>query len=100
MHTAGFSYGIFGVGPVDALYNVNHPLNASDSKAFIDRMAELPLAFEPGTQWRYSVSTDVLGVLVERVTQQSLGAYFQTAIFEPLGMVDTGFVVAEDQLHV
>ena len=98
MHTAGFSYGIFGVGPVDALYNVNHPLSAEDSDAFVRRLAELPLAFEPGTQWRYSVSIDVLGVLIERVTQQSLGEYFQRAIFEPLGMVDTGFVVREDQL--
>ena len=42
---------------------------------------------------KYSVSIDVLGVLIERVTQQSLGRYFQTAIFDPLGMVDTGFVV-------
>ena len=98
MHTAGFTYGLFSVGPVDALYNVNHPLNAESSDAFIQRMAELPLAFEPGTQWRYSVSTDVLGVLVERVTQQSLGEYFQTQIFDPLGMVDTGFVVSEEQV--
>ena len=98
MHTAGFTYGIFGIGPVDALYNVDHPLKAEDSDAFVRRMAELPLAFEPGTQWRYSVSTDVLGVLVERVTEQSLGAYFQTQIFTPLGMVDTGFVVDDDQI--
>ena len=98
MHTAGFTYGIFGVGPVDALYNVDHPLNAADSDAFVRRMAELPLVFEPGTRWQYSISIDVLGVLVERVTGLSLGEYFQAEIFGPLGMVDTGFVVDEEQL--
>ena len=98
MHTAGFSYGIFGVGPVDALYNIDHPLLAENSDDFISRMAELPLAFEPGTQWRYGVSTDVLGVLVERVTEQSLGQYFEENIFTPLGMTDTGFVVSDDQV--
>lgn len=99
MHTAGFSYGIFGVGPVDALYNIDHPLLSQDSDNFIERMAELPLAFEPGTQWRYGVSTDVLGVLVERVTDQSLGEYFDEHIFTPLGMTDTGFVVSDEQAH-
>ena len=80
---------------MDALYNVNHPLTAEDSDAFVRRMAELPLAFEPGTQWRYSVSIDVLGVLIERVARQSLGGIFPNGDFEPLGMVDTGFVVAK-----
>ena len=69
-HTSGFTYGIW-VSPVDAQYNVDHPLLAQDSKAFVDRLSELPLVDEPQTIWRYSVSTDVLGVLVERVTGQS-----------------------------
>ncbi len=98
-HTSGFSYGIFGIGPVDALYNLNHPLMAETSTEFVERLAELPLAFDPGTQWRYGVSTDVLGVLIERVTGQSLGEYLSSAIFEPLGMMDTGFVVSEDQVE-
>lgn len=97
-HSAGFSYGFFGVGPVDGLYNLNHPLLAETSEGFIDRLSTLPLAFEPGSGWRYGVSTDVLGVLVERISGQTLGAYLSQNIFEPLGMVDTGFVVAQEDV--
>jgi CubicO group peptidase (beta-lactamase class C family) len=97
-HSAGFSYGFFGVGPVDTLYNLNHPLMAKDSDGFIERLAVLPLVFEPGTDWRYGVSIDVLGVLIERVTGQSFGEYLETNIFEPLGMHDTGFVVLDEDI--
>ena len=97
-HSAGFSYGFFGVGPVDTLYNLNHPLMAKDSDGFIERLAVLPLVFEPGTDWRYGVSIDVLGVLIERVTGQSFGEYLEANIFEPLGMHDTGFVVSEEDV--
>ena len=97
-HSAGFSYGFFGVGPVDTLYNLHHPLKAEDSDGFVERLAVLPLVFEPGTDWRYGVSTDVLGVLVERVTEVSFGEYLDANIFHPLGMMDTGFVVSEDNV--
>ena len=98
-HTSGFTYGIFGVSPVDAQYNVDHPLLAQDSKAFVDRLSELPLVDEPQTIWRYSVSTDVLGVLVERVTGQSLENYMHQVLFEPLNMVDTSFTVDEGDIE-
>ncbi len=97
-HSAGFSYGFFGVGPVDGLYNLNHPLLAEDSDGFVERLSTLPLAFEPGSGWRYGVSTDVLGVLVERVSGQTLDEYLSQNIFEPLDMVDTGFVVADEDI--
>ena len=97
-HTSGFTYGIFGVSPVDAQYNVEHPLLAQDSQTFIDTLSDLPLAYEPQSDWRYSVSTDVLGVLVERVTEQSLEDYMQQVLFDPLNMVDTSFSVKDQDL--
>lgn len=98
-HSSGFTYGIFGVSPVDAKYNVEHPLLAEDSTAFVNTLAELPLAYEPGTAWRYSVSTDVLGVLVERVSGETLEDYMSHALFKPLGMVDTSFSVPIAEQH-
>ncbi|MFL4471186.1 serine hydrolase domain-containing protein [Tateyamaria armeniaca] len=61
------------------------------------RLAELPLAFAPGTRWEYSVGIDVIGRVIEVVTGQSLAEVFQQRIFDPLGMSETGFVVAENQ---
>ena len=78
--------------PVDQLYhkaklhNPNRPLAET-----IKLLAALPLRYQPGTQWHYSVATDVLGRLVEVVSGMTLEQYFQTNIFEPLGMTDTAF---------
>ena len=58
----------------------------------------LPLMFQPGSRWHYGIATDVLGVLIERVSGMSLGDFFRTRIFEPLGMRDTAFWVPEAQL--
>lgn len=58
----------------------------------------MPLEFDPGTAWNYSVATDVLGYLVQLLSGQSLDDYFREHIFEPLGMRDTGFQVREDQM--
>src|SRR5436305_1196375 len=58
-HTAGFTYGLFGNTPVDKLYQTDPPLNAPSLKAFIDRMATLPLLYQPGERWVYSVSVDI-----------------------------------------
>src|SRR5262249_42856046 len=61
----------------------------------IDKLADLPLSYHPGTSWEYSVATDVLGRVVEVVSGKTLDAFFRAHIYDPLGMVDTGFFVPE-----
>jgi CubicO group peptidase (beta-lactamase class C family) len=98
-HTSGFTYSFQERTPVDAAYRrteLEHALK-NDSKSFIDHLASIPLEFDPGTSWNYSVSTDVLGVIVERVSGQALPDYFAEHIFGPLGMVDTGFHISADK---
>jgi CubicO group peptidase (beta-lactamase class C family) len=69
-----------------------------DASAWLGRMAGLPLMFQPGSRWHYGIATDVLGVLIERVSGMRLGDFFRTRIFEPLGMRDTVFWVPDAQL--
>ncbi len=100
-HTSGLSYGLFDPGTVlfDA-YNkaaVMHPGKTLDE--MMKALAPLPLAFQPGTQWEYSVATDVLGRLVEVVSGATFGAFLAGRIFEPLGMSDTDFWVPEAKLE-
>ena len=59
----------------------------------IDKLSKLPLAAQPGTDWRYGPSVDIQGYLVEKLSGQTLDVFLQTKIFEPLGMTDTGFWV-------
>lgn len=98
-HTSGLSYGIFDPGTVlfkgynDA--RVLNPLTLLTD--MIDKLADLPLSYHPGTSWEYSVATDVLGRVVEVVSGQPLDVFFKARIFDPLGMVDTGFYVPEAQ---
>jgi CubicO group peptidase (beta-lactamase class C family) len=92
------TYGFFGLGPVERLYMRDHPLFSSSQEEMLEKLSTLPLVEQPGTKWRYSVSTDVLGALVERVSGQSLGEFFQEHIFLPLSMEDTGFVVPDEKL--
>ena len=101
-HTSGLSYGFHHLHPVDALYRKagyewGSP-KGLDLAAVVDQWAELPLVFQPGSSWNYSVSTDVPGRVVEVVSGQSLDEFFRTRIFEPLGMTDTRFHVPEDDL--
>ncbi|WP_225984533.1 serine hydrolase domain-containing protein [Noviherbaspirillum aerium] len=99
-HTSGFTYGIFGDSLVKAEYRragIAHPRMSSDE--FIKAMGQVPLMYQPGTVWEYSHSTDVLGVLLERVSGQSLDEFLSERIFKPLGMLDTGFWVEEEHHH-
>ncbi len=94
-HTAGFTYGFHHVHPVDEMYRAagfewGYP-EGMDLGACVDTWASLPLLFDPGSEWAYSVATDVLGRLVEVVSGQRLDEFFRTRIFEPLGMEETGF---------
>lgn len=98
-HTSGLSYGVFDPSAVlfdaYAQAGVHHPL--LPQARFIDALAALPLNFHPGDRWEYSLATDVLGALVEAVSGQRLGDFFQQRIFGPLGMVDTAFTVPPDK---
>src|SRR5215475_15431379 len=85
-HSAGFD--------VNAGYaKLRIPERDKPLQAFIDRLAKLPLAAQPGTDWRYGPSVDIQGYLVEKLSGQPLDVFLQTKIFEPLGMKDTGFWV-------
>ncbi len=98
-HTSGLTYGVFSDTPVDSMYREVGVL--SDDRtlaAMVDTLGTLPLLHHPGETWHYSVSTDVLGRLVEVVSGQSLDTVFQTRIFEPLGMDDTMFEVPSSEM--
>lgn len=95
-HTAGFSYGFLDSDPLAKIYREKQILASPDLNVFIDRLAEAPLLFQPGTEWNYSVATDVQGALVERMTGMSFGEFLQKEIFDPIGMTNTGFRVADE----
>jgi CubicO group peptidase (beta-lactamase class C family) len=98
-HMSGLSYGLQNRTNVDAAYrasNLDVARMHLSSDEYIDRLSKLPLEFSPGERWNYSVSTDVLGVAVERISGQRLGDYFERHIFAPLGMTETAFGVRPD----
>ena len=95
-HTSGLTYGFFGTGLVKKAYVDgkvwdDYPTNAE----LVDRLAKLPLAYQPGTTWDYSHSTDVLGRVIEVVAGTSLLQFEKERILDPLGMKDTGFYVTD-----
>ena len=109
-HTAGFSYTIAGNGPLEKEYARLglQPMAAStlvrpgepsapDLTTYMQRLATLPLVFEPGSKWRYSIGLDVAGALLERLTGKALDRVFADQLFGPLGMNDTGFFVSPTQ---
>jgi CubicO group peptidase (beta-lactamase class C family) len=98
-HTAGFTYGFFGSTPVDKMYQEAQPLSAPNLQDFIGRMAKLPLVYQPGEGWVYSVSVDIQGYLVEKLSGKPFGDFLRERIFLPLGMKDTGFYVPADKLN-
>ncbi len=96
-HTSGLTYGFMHAHPVDALYR-HAGLEAGtpatdDLAALCRRLAGLPLVFQPGTEWNYSMSIDVLGRVLEVVAGAPLDELMRIRLFEPLGMVDTAFSV-------
>ena len=97
-HTAGLTNGWHPEDPVERAYRDAALRQSPDLTAYIDKLATLPLRFEPGTRYHYSVATDVLGALVERLSGQTLEHFFQTRIFEPLEMHDTFFNVPDDKM--
>jgi CubicO group peptidase (beta-lactamase class C family) len=99
-HTSGLTYGFQSRTNVDAAYRklkVEEMHGDHDLESFIGMLAKLPLEFSPGEAWNYSVSTDVVGYLVQKIAGKPLSQVLRERIFEPLKMTDTGFFVREDQ---
>jgi len=89
-HTAGFTYGIFGDTPVDRMYRESGLPPYDDAlQVIIDKLATIPLLFQPGERFEYSMAVDIQGYLIEKWTGQELGAYLKEHLFEPLGMDQT-----------
>jgi CubicO group peptidase (beta-lactamase class C family) len=100
MHTSGLTYGFMNATNVDRAYRkmkVQQSRPGYTLQDMVNELSQLPLEFEPGSAWNYSVATDVLGYLVEVISGQALPDYFQQHIFEPLGMVDTGFEIEPEK---
>lgn len=102
-HTSGLTYGFHHTHPVDAIYRKagyewGQPRGV-DLAGACEAWAQFPLLFQPGSEWNYGVSTDVLGRLVEVISGTPLDQFFQSRIFAPLGMTDTAFWVDEADAH-
>ena len=90
-HTAGFTY-------ANRLYRGAEITDSRDLQEFIGKLGKLPLMYEPGTQWVYSYSSDILGYLVERASGMSFDKFLQQRLFDPLGMADTSFWVPKSKI--
>lgn len=97
-HTAGFTYGIFGETAVDKMYRNDAVFGAKNLQGMIDRLAKIPLLYQPGTQWVYSISADIQGYIIEKLSGQSLGEFMRENILLPLGMKDTAFHIAPEKV--
>jgi CubicO group peptidase (beta-lactamase class C family) len=100
-HMSGLTYGHQQASPVDGLYR-RSPLEGVGKRTMLtsevmEHLADLPLLCDPGTAWNYSMSTDVVGHLVEVISGQPLDEYLSEHVFEPIGMPDTGFSVGDGQ---
>ena len=98
-HTAGLSYGIFSDTQVDAMYREAGVIVDPDQtlKGMVEALSEIPLLYQPGSRWHYSVAVDVQGYLVEVLSGQPFDEFLNERLFGPLGMNDTAFYVSEDK---
>jgi CubicO group peptidase (beta-lactamase class C family) len=96
-HTAGFTYGFFGNTPVDKMVREADVFGAPNLQGMIDRLAKLPLLYQPGTEWNYSLSMDIEGYIVEKLSGESLLDFMRDHIYQPLGMKDAGFWVPKEK---
>ena len=95
-HSAGFSYGN-GNSPVDAMYKDLKPMQSANLQEMIDKVAQLPLLYQPGKGWTYSISMDIEGYLVEKLSGQTLPDFMREHIYAPLEMKDAGFFVPAEK---
>lgn len=97
-HTAGFTYGIFGNTEVDQMYRGILMAGDIDLQELVAKLGKLPLQYEPGTQWHYSIANDIQGRLIEVLSGMRFGEFLQQRLFAPLDMQDTAFYVPVDKL--
>jgi len=98
-HTSGLTYGFSGNTPVDKMYRKVKVMDRDSSlDVMCGKLGKIPLAYQPGKDWRYSLSVDVLGRVVEVVSKKSLDKFFAERIFKPLDMKDTGFFVPDSKI--
>jgi len=100
-HTSGLTYGFMMRTSVDAAYRrlkINDFQTPGGLSEMMEQLSSLPLEFSPGTAWNYSVSIDVMGYLVEKLSGQSFGSFLQERLFKPLKMEDTGFFVPPEKI--
>jgi len=98
-HSSGLAYGLGASNPVDRMYRESRVLDSSTPlQEMIDTLATLPLLYQPGARWYYSIAVDVQGYLVEQLSGQPFDQFLQARIFDPLGMADTAFYVPADKL--
>lgn len=91
-HTSGMTYGLFDTHPVDTLYAQANLFDWSATlDTFAERVASLPLRFDPGTRWNYAIGLDLMGRVIEVASGQSFDAFLRDNLFGPLGMTETGF---------
>ncbi|MEO1322384.1 MAG: serine hydrolase domain-containing protein [Pseudomonadota bacterium] len=95
-HTSGFAYGLGGTDPVNTAFRDEKILESPDMQTFINKVAGVPLLNQPGQEWFYSVGMDIQGHIIEKISGQTFGEYLQERLFDPLGMIDTGFYVPDD----
>ena len=101
-HTSGLTYGFMMRSAVDAAYRKAKVVDRETPgglQGMVGQLAQIPLDFSPGTAWNYSVSIDVLGYLVEKLSGMSFGEFLRTRLFDPLGMKDTAFYVPSDDIE-
>jgi CubicO group peptidase (beta-lactamase class C family) len=101
-HTSGLTYGFMMRSAVDAAYRKAKVVDRETPgglQGMVGQLAQIPLDFSPGTAWNYSVSIDVLGYLVEKLSGMSFGEFLRTRLFDPLGMNDTAFYVPSDDIE-
>ncbi|MGE0717375.1 MAG: serine hydrolase domain-containing protein [Alphaproteobacteria bacterium] len=98
-HTSGVTYGGRGETPVHKLWPASSGFSATNftGAEFIEKLGTLPLLYQPGTVWNYSLSVDVLGQVVEKVSGKSLGAFLAERVWQPLGMKDTSFTIPAEK---
>jgi len=98
-HTSGLTYGFDPNSPIDVMYQEAGVLDHNGTLGdMAQKLAKLPLLHQPGSAWHYSVSTDVLGYLVEAISGSSFDVFLEERIFKPLGMIDTGFHVPQEKI--
>ena len=95
-HSAGFSYGS-GHSVVDALYHDQKVMQSHNLHEMVEKLATIPLNYQPGKGWTYSISMDIQGYLIEKLSGQSLPEFLRQHLFQPLGMKDSGFFVPSDK---